>query len=288
MYATNPDLTNIINDDKWLPIISQNQNKYVVDVYLNGNEKYKNIFNNSYIIKLDSELKKTNNLILLFPAHPDEHKRVLRTSQYRTPAKLGKELNERLQKSVCGADNNTVQMAVASQSRLFRFRSLRGTGYIVWAARVNRESPNSLKNTIAEDVPIFIGMDGNMNIINIIILPVQDEFIVEKHGKYNMYPIALDKVTLETPIDTVLFPCEADCRIAKKKIIQTISNKCADMKTRDLVARSFIQNLDSYDAPFEDEEDSEDSIILEDSGTFASVDLVQETPRAIIPDRLNL
>ena len=282
MYATSPDLIRLIDNNNWLPIISQKQNKYVVDVYLNNNKKYPNVFNQSYIIKLDSTMKKKNALVLLFPAHPDEHKRVLRTKNHRNCASLGKEINDRLRKCVCVNDNNTVLFAVASQNRIYRFRSLHGTGYIVWAERINQETASNYQNTIAEDVPVFYEMDGEMNIVNVVVFPIHDEFIEERHGQYSLHPISCESVTTEFPINTILFPCEADTRTVMRRKIKTVTDQRADKMTRDLVAKHIIEEMDTSDLPFDVIDDSEDSIVV-GTESFLTIDMEQETPRAHVP-----
>ena len=283
MYNIGTDILRYVNGGTWQPLVSQNQGKYVVDVYLNNDEKkYKNTFNQSYVIKIDGNMKKDNNLVLLFPRHPDEHKRVLRTGEYKNYHTLGKEINVRLRESV--RDSDAIALAVVSQNKIYRFRSLLGTAYVLWATRVNQESVNDQENTIAVDVPIFYELDGAWNIRNIVIFPTNDEFVEESSGHYRMYPIHLKSITNLFPTNTVLFSAEADNRKTEHKTVKTVSADQAEQMSRDLVARRFIEELDSSDLPFDNISDSEDTYIIAntDDEEMYTVEFIQETPRVHI------
>jgi len=283
MYNTSAELLQYINNDNWHSIIGQTQGKYVVDVYLNNDDrKYRNVFNQSYVIQIDGKMKKENSLVLLFPRHPDEHKRVLRTNDYRNYHSLGKEINIRLKDSVCVDSDSAVKLAIVSQDRIYRFRSLLGTAYVIWATRVNQASINDQENTIATDVPVFYEFDGQWNPRNVVIFPVVDEFIEEKSGHYSMYPIQLGCITNLLQTNTVLFSYEADNRKTEHKTIKTVSADRAEQITRDLVARRYIDNISSSELPFDGASDSEDSIVVmadDSTGPTYNIEYIPETPR---------
>jgi hypothetical protein len=263
------------DDESWKRLLIQSQNKYVVDIYLNNNVTYENVLRNKFIIKLANEVSKNiKHIMLLFPNHPDARKRVLHTSDYSEFYKMGKEINARLQVSLNG---DVVKMAIVYRDKIYRIQGLQGTAYMLWAERINRETINNQQNTIAEWVPVFLQLDGEMNICHIVVL--MEEFVSTTHGKFTLPPLLIKSVSLLMPIGTVLFSCEIDARKEESRSIQTISNLRADTITRDPVVRRMVRGIAGEQLPFNDMED--DSVVASSSDfeDAAALRLTSGTPR---------
>ena len=272
----------LISNDEWQHLLLKSQHNNLVDVRLDDNLRtFSNKYNNKYIVKIADKFIKDKHIMLLFPNHPTENKRILYTHDYSKIYKLQSEINERINKSFNG---ETVKLAIVYKDKIYRINDITGTLYVVWSERINCETVNRFQNKIAEYIPVIIEMTGEMKVRNVI--PLIDEFIETEYGKQNLYPIAVPHTTLLIPTDVVVFPCEIDPRNNSKTHIKTISNNHADIITKDPVVRSVMQGLSGEEPPFsKNDEKDEDSILVASSDFEFDVDsdlLTQNTPRVHI------
>ena len=294
----------IISNNLWPQLIIKSQHNSLVDVYLNQDDKtYSNLFRHKFIIKLSDSMSTVKPLIVLFPNHPDERKRILYTKNYSKYHKLSKEINTRLQHSLNG---ETVKIAIVYRDKIYRIRGLYGTAYLLWSERINCETINQKQNQIAESIPVFFELNGQMDIRGVV--PFMDDFLVNEYGKQKLYPIVTKSTTILIPTDVVLFSCEVDSRKDNQRKINTISNNEANMITKDPAVRRIMQGLRGEPVPFVSRQSLEDSIIVgssdfesegtprDDDSEFSEqlvtyrpegivLELEQATPRVLLPSQ---
>lgn len=269
----------IINSDAWQDLIVRSRHMNVVDIYLNNDQKkYRNIFRHKFIIKLCDDMKKTPYLMLLFPNHPDERKRILKTSDYKEYYKLSTEINRRLKESLNG---ETVKMAIVYKTRIHRVRDIYGTCYMLWAERINCETMNQKQNQIAETIPVFFELNGEHTIRNVV--PLLSDLVNNDAGRLTLYPIATTSTSLIVPTDVVLFSCEVDARKEHVKPIETISDNEADVISKDIAVRTLVQGLNGEDIPSELEDETLDSIVIGRTDEEYEIVIEPQTPRVTLP-----
>jgi hypothetical protein len=297
MYSPSVELRRFVKEEHWSYLIIQDQSKYLVDVYLNDDDKkFENRFCNTYIIKLAKEMSTDPpcDLLVLFPNHPESSKRVLDTRAYSKYNTLSNEINKRCDESYKG---EAVKMAIVCGKHLFRIRGIFGTVYLFWAERVNQQSLHQQRNNIAEHVPVLFELNGKMDIRNIVILPASNDsqFLNDAYGHKSMYPLRRNTVTLQTPTDRVLFCCEADTRVEQHRQIKTISSDIADTITKDPVVRTVSLSVQEEEIPFAEHtimseigDPDETSLVVDStnaSSDFEEIRLQPMTPRIQLNDK---
>lgn len=272
----------IINNDSWQDLIVRSRHVNVVDIYLNNDDKkYPNVFRHKFIIKLCDDITKTPHLMLLFPNHPDDRKRVMRTTDYKEYYKLSKEINTRLKESLNG---ETVKLAIVYKTRIYRVRDIYGTCYMLWSERINCETMNQKQNQIAEKVPVFFELNGEHTIRNVI--PLLPDLVKNDAGRLRLYPIVTSSTSLIVPTDVVLFSCEVDARKDHQRTIETISGREADAISKDPAVRTLVRGLNGEDIPSELEDETVDSVVVGSSTQEEEEILIEiepQTPRVVLP-----
>ena len=215
-FSASQRLRTVIANDTYLQIVQRENAQECVDIDLSGSKK-DNPFQHKYKIMLDSTIPPASYcmLIILFPSHPVEAKRVMYTSDYKTIGALGNELNDRLREARNYGDIPPVILACGK--RLYRVKNVHCTLYLMWARRIQMCTINSHETVLASNIPILIEMDGHYSHRNIVMF--QND---TNGGERELKPMDLECIDILIPFREPIYVCES-VREKSSRTIETLS-----------------------------------------------------------------
>jgi hypothetical protein len=167
--------------------------------------------NNLYSLYLSSALpskRLLNEVACIFPNARDSVA-VVRSSSYTWLSSFNKAVNGALEASLHATDTTgNVKLAVCYGQHVFTCIGITGTVYIVWAEYINKTNPGRVANTIYNNVPVLLNLDGQGRFKAAFILKavVRD---ATTSGDLDRLPITHNNPRILFPKDTPLFVCEA-------------------------------------------------------------------------------
>lgn len=210
-----------------------------------GVETMVNRFNNKYTIMLDDQVHRNCRLALLFPSHPQAKYRVLWTPMYNNLRTLSKIINTRLKACL------KRQMCVACENSLYVVDGIESNVYIVWASYVNVVTPNEQETRIADNVPLFIEMDGEGRYRSVFVFPRPKD--PDRDDNRVACLRVVDCNFLEFHQDSI-FCLESDPRQPTPSTVRTISREQAVELATNPVARLSV-TMDQEAIPFASSEE---------------------------------
>lgn len=222
----------------------------VVD-FTSPSSKTESFSTGKYKVWLQSEVKHTDEVVLLFPNHEREKRQMLATRDWSVGSlgKMNLEINKRLRDSeeYTDAAANT-RLAICYGEHVFICKGIRGNVYIFWAD-MNRSNNGNVSNTIYSNVPLLMCCDGQERVTSIFVLKPQ----VTEPSDLERMPISRGNPQLMFNVRDNLFVCEKRPTLSERqRAIRTISKRDAlsqlqstSKQTANVVRNPYEQSVDA-------------------------------------------
>lgn len=196
----NPIISKKLEEGSHLDLLIHRQANLVHTIDFTLNTVRQVFCNNLYTIFLTSSINKDHNLVCLFPNHKTENKQVLYSQKFYVLSSFNKSVNEALETSL-EAD---VKLAICYGNHIFLCKGLVGTVYLLWASHITRTNAASVANTLHQNVPVLINMDGQARVRSVFILKAN----VTEDADLDRLPVTVENPKLLFNKDIPLFVCE--------------------------------------------------------------------------------
>lgn len=262
----NSNLIDEIEEDRYYELISgdQNNSEHILEVDL-GSETYDDVWRHKYTIMLSSEIPKDHYLYLIFPNHPDPKQHVLKTNNFKSLPKLDNEIDSRLNASRKKTEQaGNIKFVIVYGNFIHKMVNLNGTAYVYWAKRINRKTINNIRNTISENVPVFIEMNGCGKMLSFVPLCGNDNSNEDgnqtdsEFDSLRIVPIPLKQCEFFIPLNKPMFNCESDPRAVEKRHFRTLSHEEALEQSTKLIHDQH-NDVSAEELPFDNSSSSGDS-----------------------------
>jgi hypothetical protein len=216
---------------------------------------------------------------------------VVRSSSYTWLSSFNKDVNQALEASLHATDTTgNVKLAVCYGQQVFTCIGITGTVYIVWAEYINKTNPGRVANTIYNNVPVLLNLDGQGRFKAAFILKAVVREAASS-GDLDRLPITHNNPRILFPKDTPLFVCEtpliarpADTAAAAANGGLTFMSRSEALAQMSLLSKPVAAKTASAANPFSasvDYELDEDSVELEVSYREGGSDPDGGTPRPV-------
>jgi hypothetical protein len=209
-YTPQPELVREVETENVYALLDARQNATVLDVDAGGDTF--NHFMTKYRLELIPKIPTDCYLILVFPFHAQERKRVLYTNKFSTTHSLNKEINARLRAST---NTQNYKLAIVCGHQVYRLRNFTGNIYLYWA-NAKQITQANIVNEPFKGVPVIIEMDGRGRIESWCMLRSK----ITERTDLDLLPV--QSLTLCMPREP-FFPCELDPRTPVTPQLQTLS-----------------------------------------------------------------
>jgi len=200
IVGLNPFISKKLDDGSHLDLLIHRQANLVQTVDFTSNTVRQVFSNNLYTIFLTSSINKNHHVVCLFPTHKSETKQVLYSQKFFALSSFNKSLNSALEESL----DSQVKMAICYGNHIFICKGIVGTVYILWASHVTRTNAASVANTLFQNVPVLINMDGQARVRSVYILKAN----VTDESDLDRLPVTVENPKLLFNKDNPLFVCE--------------------------------------------------------------------------------
>ncbi|MBX9636386.1 MAG: hypothetical protein K2Q45_02405 [Nitrosomonas sp.] len=225
-----PYIEKKINDGAHLDLLIHRNPDIVKTVDFSKSTVNQVYSNNSYIIYLTSSLNPNKPVTVLFPNHENERKQVIKSKDYKFLSTFSKDINACLRFSLNSTDVfGKTQMAICYGNQIFICKDISGTVYILWASEITKINGANVANSLYQNVPVLINMDGQTRTKAVFILKSQ----VVDDSDLDRIPITTENPQIMYDKDKPLFVCEVRPNlIAVTTAAEEERNACMRMVSR--------------------------------------------------------